>query len=107
MKYQPRNRVNSYLTKHVADVCLNCKLKQCANKDDGCEAYRAAIREVSHRATFDGKTVLITVNGITHTGKEWAELLKVSRNALYRRSYKYNRTMVEEIEERLKERSNG
>lgn len=104
MKYQPRNRVNSYLTPEVAEVCLKCKLKRCLNINEGCEAYREAIRRVSHKTTYDGKLLMVTVRGETHSIQEWADILGSSKSALYSRAHTYSRSMAEEIEQRLKER---
>ena len=104
MKYQPRDRVNSYLTKEVADVCLKCKLKRCLNLTEGCEAYREAVRSVSHKTSYDGKLIKVTVRGETHSIREWADLLGVSKSSMYSRANVYGRSMADEIEVRLKER---
>ena len=35
--------------REVCEVCLKCKRARCENTDDGCMAYRAAVREYCRR----------------------------------------------------------
>ena len=98
----------TYYSETVANVCLNCPNAAC-NNYNGCSDYHAALLQTSKtmKRGQGNRQEALEIDGRKLTLNQWADVLHISKQAIWRRARKYKRTITEEITLRIEEAENG